>query len=53
LQSDTASWISDSYFVTDDVKNHLHALNTALGKETGTGIFLIGHFGSGKSHFLA
>ena len=53
LRSDAAAWISDSYFVTDDVKNHLHALSTALGKETGTGIFLIGHFGSGKSHFLA
>lgn len=53
LQSGTASWISDSYFVTDDVSNHLQALSTALGKETGTGIFLIGHFGSGKSHFLA
>ncbi len=53
MRSDSTSWISDSYFVTDDVRNHLHAFNTALGKETGTGIFLIGHFGSGKSHFLA
>jgi hypothetical protein len=53
LQSGATSWISDSYFVTDEVKNHLHALITALGKETGIGIFLIGHFGSGKSHFLA
>ncbi len=53
LQAKAAQWISDSYYITDDVKNHLHALALTLKKPTGSGIFLIGHFGSGKSHFLA
>lgn len=53
LQSSAAQWISDSYYITEDVKNHLHALALTLKKPTGCGIFLIGHFGSGKSHFLA
>ncbi len=53
LQAASAQWISQSYFITKDVKNHLHALELTLKKVTGTGIFLVGHFGSGKSHFLA
>ncbi|MFV2055464.1 MAG: DUF6079 family protein [Thiohalomonadales bacterium] len=53
LRASQTGWISDSYHITNDVKNHIHALNISLQKETGTGIFLIGHFGSGKSHFLA
>ncbi len=53
LQTSAAQWISDSYYITEDVKNHFHALALTLKKPTGCGIFLIGHFGSGKSHFLA
>lgn len=53
LHSPQAQWISDTYCITQDVKNHLHALDLTLKKPTGTGIFLIGHYGSGKSHFLA
>ncbi len=53
LQTADAQWISESYYITEDVKNHLHALTLTLKKPVGSGIFLIGHFGSGKSHFLA
>ncbi|VAW84081.1 hypothetical protein MNBD_GAMMA16-715 [hydrothermal vent metagenome] len=53
LHESQAHWISNSYYITDDVKNHMHALSLTLKSGTGTGIFLIGHFGSGKSHFLA
>ncbi len=53
LQATSAQWISHSYCITADVANHLHALKLTLKKTTGTGIFLVGHFGSGKSHFLA
>lgn len=53
LHASSTDWISESYYITDDVKKHFHALKVALTKQTGTGIFLIGHYGSGKSHFLA
>jgi hypothetical protein len=53
LQTSQPEWISDSYYITDEVKNHFHALAIALKKPAGTGVFLIGHYGSGKSHFLA
>lgn len=53
LQGSDAGWISGSYYLTDDVAQHLHALRTVLRRPTGTGIFLIGQYGSGKSHLLA
>ncbi len=53
LQSETAAWISASYYLTDDVRAHLQALGAALERPTGCGIFLIGQYGSGKSHLLA
>jgi len=47
------AWISTSYYLTEDVRVHVEALGRALTADTGTGSFLIGPYGSGKSHFLA
>ncbi len=49
----SAQWIEQSYLLTADVQGHLQALRHALGRGHGSGIFLIGHYGAGKSHFLA
>ncbi len=46
-------WIEQSYCLTDDVKGHLTALRSAFGMDTGKGVFVIGPYGSGKSHLLA
>ena len=53
LQAEDARWISDSYYVTEEIEAHLSALRTLFARDEGCGIFLIGHYGSGKSHFLA
>src|SRR5215203_5815682 len=53
LQAPDASWVTESYYITDEVERHLRSLKALLSQETGSGIFLIGHFGAGKSHFLA
>lgn len=53
LRSEKAQWISDSYYVTDETARHLEALRILFSKDSGCGVFLIGHYGSGKSHFLA
>lgn len=53
LEGRDAPWISASYHITREAQNHLRALRHALQQETGCGVFLIGHYGSGKSHFLA
>ena len=46
-------WIVESYHLTAEVENHLSSLRKVLDRPQGTGIFLIGPYGSGKSHFLA
>ncbi|CAM2067882.1 DUF6079 domain-containing protein [Sulfidibacter corallicola] len=53
LQDEAAVWISENYFITEDVQNHLKSLGHLLRQPNGCGVFLIGHYGSGKSHFLA
>ena len=53
LQAEDASWISDSYYLTEEVENHLGVVGRLIARGHGSGLFLIGHFGSGKSHFLA
>ena len=53
LQAADAAWISSSYYLTEEIERHFKALRALLSKETGCGVFLIGHYGSGKSHFLA
>jgi hypothetical protein len=53
LQAADAAWISNSYYLTEEIEKHFKALKAVFSKETGCGAFLIGHYGSGKSHFLA
>src|SRR6266536_2147654 len=53
LQSQDAHWITESYYVTDETSRHLETLRLVFFKDSGCGVFLIGHYGSGKSHFLA
>ena len=45
--------ITSSFVCTADVAGHLTVLAGALQRASGTGFFLEGDFGSGKSHFLA
>ena len=53
LQTDGAGWLTESFLVTRELSHHLQALRHALGRRAGGGVFLIGPYGSGKSHFLA
>ena len=53
LQQDDTAWITENYYLTDDVKAHIFSLSSLFRQEAGCGAFLIGHYGSGKSHFLA
>lgn len=48
-----AAWIEQTYLLTAEVRGHLRALRHLLAREHGSGVFLIGHYGAGKSHFLA
>lgn len=45
--------ILDTFVVTGEVLDNLRAVLTSLYELQGRGIFLKGHFGSGKSHFLS
>jgi len=45
--------ILTSFVVTEEVESSLRAILTSLSGPEGRGIFLKGHFGSGKSHFLS
>ena len=53
LDSADAKWIAESFLLTPEVGNHLKVLRQLFKKGEGCGIFLIGHYGCGKSHFLA
>ena len=53
LEAANAAWLSDSFLLTPEVHGHLKALRQLFGRTSGCGIFLIGHYGCGKSHFLA
>lgn len=53
LESGDAGWISKYYFITREVRDHLQALRHLFSRENGSGVFVIGHYGCGKSHFLA
>ncbi|MBW2127573.1 MAG: hypothetical protein JRH08_18460, partial [Deltaproteobacteria bacterium] len=45
--------ICDSFVVTAEVARALRAVFTSISKGQGKGVFIKGHFGSGKSHFLS
>lgn len=49
---DLRGMIVNSFVVTSEVLNNLRAVLASLTGPEGRGIFLKGHFGSGKSHFL-
>lgn len=53
LEAADARWLSESFLLTREVREHLQALGRLLARDSGSGVFLIGHYGSGKSHFLA
>ncbi len=53
LEGDESGWITSAYHLTGDVRTHLTSLTRVLSHDTGCGLFLIGQYGSGKSHFLA
>lgn len=53
LDTGESEWLTDSYCITTDVDKYLSSLRAALAKPSGCGIFLIGSYGAGKSHFLA
>ena len=53
LDSTDAEWIADSFVLTPEVRDHLKILRQLFTKGEGCGVFLIGHYGCGKSHFLA
>lgn len=53
LDRPASAWIEEGYHLTAEVRNHLEALRVALSRRTGAGVFLIGQYGCGKSHFLA
>lgn len=53
LEGADAGWLSESYHRTAEVERHLLALQHVLQQSFGAGAFLIGAYGSGKSHFLA
>ncbi len=44
--------ILETFVLTQEVLDNLKAVLTSLSGDEGRGIFLKGHFGSGKSHFL-
>ena len=45
--------ILQTFVITGEVLNNLEAILTTLCDRQGRGVFLKGHFGSGKSHFLS
>lgn len=53
LDAPDAAWITEAYYRTPQVEAHLDALRTLLRRPQGCGLFLVGQYGSGKSHFLA
>jgi energy-coupling factor transporter ATP-binding protein EcfA2 len=49
---DLSSMIVETFVITSEVLKNLEAVLASLTGREGRGIFLKGHFGSGKSHFL-
>ena len=53
LSAEGSQWLTESFVLTKEVSSHLNALRGLLARDMGCGVFLIGHYGCGKSHFLA
>jgi hypothetical protein len=52
-ESEAAREVLETFVATREVSAALGALVDALARPTGLGTFIKGHYGSGKSHFLA
>jgi hypothetical protein len=52
LDDRRSSWVDD-FHLTAEVARHVAALDAALARPHGAGVFVIGPYGSGKSHLLA
>ena len=48
-----AEWIRESYHATPEAQRYLQVICRLIEQRQGQGVFLIGHYGSGKSHFLS
>ncbi len=53
LEKEGCSWISENFYLSEGIQNHLKVVHHHIKQPHGIGCFLIGHYGSGKSHFLA
>jgi energy-coupling factor transporter ATP-binding protein EcfA2 len=45
--------IIETFVITAEVLDNLRSIFVSLAGQEGRGVFLKGHFGSGKSHFLS
>ena len=52
-ESHLREMILHSFVVTEEVMKSLEMIFTCLSGPEGRGVFLKGHFGSGKTHFLS
>jgi len=53
LDSPGSGWLGEAFVRTREVESHLAVVRRLLEGPSGSGVFLIGQYGSGKSHFLA
>ncbi len=53
LRGQNREWIVQGYHLTPEVERFVAAVEAWLRQEHGGGAFLVGAYGSGKSHFLA
>jgi hypothetical protein len=53
LDGSGCAWLEETFVLTTEVQSHLAAVARLLGRGTGSGVFVIGQYGSGKSHLLA
>lgn len=53
LGSEQAEWLSQCFVLTAEVRGHLEVLSRLFAGRRGSGVFLLGQYGAGKSHLLA
>ena len=50
---DRGAALAESFILTEEVRGHMFRLAVGFERRHGQGVFLRGHYGAGKSHFLA